>query len=149
MFLRYISLFFVLAGLLFLTSCASSKRMMRLSPFASKNPKNVSYDESQVNLWPAFYNKGDFYAICWPVIDSDAKGFAVRPFYNQDGHEYSILFPLCAWNPVNGDGWALNTYWNKDCIGSFPLFHLGIKINSTTYCPFGGVTNGNALVLLR
>ncbi|MBO7089550.1 MAG: hypothetical protein J6W70_06570, partial [Lentisphaeria bacterium] len=37
----------------------------------------------------------------------------------------SILFPLCAWNPVNGDGWALNTYWDEDSYGSFPLFHIG------------------------
>ena len=122
--MRFILMF---TAALFLTSCASSKRMMRLSPFSSKNPKKVSYDESQVNLWPLFYNKGNFNSILWPVIDSDPKGFAVRPLYNQDGHEYSILFPLCAWNPVNGDGWALNTYWDKKRIGSFPLFHLGNK----------------------
>ena len=118
---RFILMF---AAVLFLTSCASSKRMMRLSPFASKNPKKVSYDESHVNLWPLFYNKGNFNSVLWPVVDSDAKGFAVRPLYNQDGNEYSVLFPLCAWNPVNGDGWAFNTYWNKKRVGSVPLFNI-------------------------
>ena len=117
----------ILAVVLLLTSCASSKRMMRLSPFASKNPKKLNYDESQVNLWPLFYNKGNFNSVLWPLIDSDSKGFAVRPMYNQDGKEYSILFPLCAWNPVNGDGWAFNTYWDKKRVGSVPLFHLGDK----------------------
>ncbi|MBU8901338.1 MAG: hypothetical protein KOO69_01225 [Victivallales bacterium] len=121
---RFILMF---AAVLFLTSCASSKRMMRLSPFASKNPKKVSYDESHVNLWPLFYNKGNFNSALWPLVDNDAKGFAVRPLYNQDGNEYSVLFPLCAWNPVNGDGWAFNTYWEKNYFGSFPLFHLGDK----------------------
>ena len=127
MFRMGIRLALIFTAALLLTSCASSKRMMRLSPFSSKDSPKVNYDESHVNLWPLFYNKGDFYSVLWPVIDSDPKGFAVRPLYNQDGHEYSILFPLCAWNPQNGDGWVLNTYWKKKYTGSFPLFHLGAK----------------------
>jgi hypothetical protein len=125
MFIKGIKFVLMSVALLLLTSCASSKRMMRLSPFASKDPIKIDYDESHVNLWPFFYNKGSFYSVLWPMIDSDWRGFAVRPFYNQDRNEYSILFPLSAWNPHNGDGWALNTYWKKKYIGSFPLFHLG------------------------
>ena len=124
MFRRFVSTICALVIAIILCSCASSKRMMRLSPFASKNPQKISYDESQVNLWPLFYNKGNFHSILWPIIDSDHKGFAVRPFFNKDGHEYSILFPFCAWNPQNGDGWCLNTYWNQYCYGSFPLFNI-------------------------
>ena len=127
MFRMGIRLALIFTAALLLTSCASSKRMMRLSPFSSKDSPKVNYDESHINLWPLFYNKGDFYSVFWPVIDSDPKGFAVRPLYNQDGHEYSILFPLCAWNPRKADGWVLNTYWNRKCIGSFPLFHLANK----------------------
>lgn len=115
------------AAVLFLSSCASSKRMMRLSPFSSKDSPKINYDENHINLWPFFYKRGDFYSVLWPVVDSDPRGFAVRPLYNQDGHEYSILFPLCAWNPHHVNGWALNAYWNRNCIGCFPLFHLGAK----------------------
>ena len=57
------------------------------------------------------------------MIDSDPYGFAVRPFYNQEGNEYAVLFPLCAWNPVNGDGWIANSYWNRRCFGAAPFFH--------------------------
>jgi hypothetical protein len=61
--------------------------------------------------------------VLWPVVDWDKQGFAIRPLFNQEGDEYSVLFPLSAWNPVNGDGWLLNTYWDKNKSGFFPLYH--------------------------
>ena len=45
-------------------------------------------------------------------------------FYNRSGDEYSILFPLAAWNPVNQDGWIVPAYWNlkDDSYGFFPFY---------------------------
>lgn len=135
----------------FLTGCASSERAMRLSyddshysaasssriegnrkmmesaraDNARKNAtdSDFNYSGRQVNLWPLFLANDSYSTILWPLIDSDAYGFAFRPFFNQEGNEYSILFPLAAWNPVNKDGWALNTFWTKSWIYSFPLFY--------------------------
>ena len=45
---------------------------------------------------------------------------AVRPFYNRSGDEYSVLFPLAAWNPVNQDGWIVPAYWNLEVLSTGP-----------------------------
>ena len=45
----------------------------------------------------------------------------MRPFYNQEGDEHAVLFPLSAWNPVNGDGWVLFAAWNTTGFGFIPL----------------------------
>ncbi len=119
----YLRILMALSAVMFLCSCASSKRMMKLSPFNESS--TVKYDPAAVNLWPAFYSNGSFTSAAWPIYDGDERGFAVRPFFNQDGKEYSILFPLTAWNPDKGDGWVLNTYWNKRSYGSVPFFHCG------------------------
>ncbi len=100
-----------------LAGCASSDRMMRISPFGGDQKADdavaaLSFDSREVNLWPLLYDNDAFTSILWPMIDADADGMAVRPFFNRDGDEYSILFPLCAWNPVNRDGWMLFCYWN-------------------------------------
>ena len=98
-----------LAGLL-LASCASSERMTRMSGvleryekprreridgFAARVPEEqlAPLDDSLINLWPFFYRNNLYTSVFWPMIDSDPYGFAVRPFYNQEGNEYSILFP--------------------------------------------------------
>ena len=129
----------VLAVLL-LSSCASSERMNRMSgilgsyekprgeriagfPARESGDTLSPLDDSLINLWPFFYRNHLYTSLLWPMIDSDPYGFAVRPFYNQEGNEYSVLFPLCAWNPVNGDGWLANVYWNRKGFGAFPLFH--------------------------
>jgi len=109
-----------------LSSCASSERMMRLSPTAGKDHQDrVKFDNQTVNIWPFFYRNDKFTSAVWPMIDRDDRGFAVRPFFNQEDAEYSILFPFSAWNPQKGDGWAFNTYWTPQRVGSFPLFHCG------------------------
>ena len=125
---------------LLLAGCASSERMVRMSGvlgsyekprservagFSATAARNElpALDDSLINLWPFFYRNNLYTSILWPMIDSDPYGFAVRPFFNQEGNEYSILFPLCAWNPVNGDGWLANVSWNRDGFGAVPLFY--------------------------
>lgn len=103
-----------------LSSCVSSERMTRISPLEQDA---AAMSESRVNLWPCYYADQDFQSALWPCFDLDKTGMAVRPFYNQEGKEYSILFPLAAWNPVNGDGWCFNGYWDDKQCGVFPLFH--------------------------
>lgn len=127
------------AALLF-AGCASSERMNRMSGVLGSYEKPRServagfsataareelpgLDDPLINLWPFFYRNNLYTSILWPMIDRDPYGFAVRPFYNQEGNEYSVLFPLCAWNPVNGDGWLANVYWNRDGFGAAPLFY--------------------------
>ncbi|MDD3885707.1 MAG: hypothetical protein PHI35_02415 [Victivallaceae bacterium] len=127
---------------LVLAGCASSERMMRLSggDGASHQPPRkerlgssfvaaarpsaspIGLDASLINFWPFFFRGAGYYSVLWPFIDRDPYGFAVRPFYNREGNEYSVLFPLSAWNPVNGDGWVINGYWNKSRFGVVPLF---------------------------
>ncbi len=126
------------AAVLSTVSCASSRRMITLSAFSSSAelaarrskfagnaenaPPAVDKTARRVNIWPLFYSRSEFVSILWPMIDYDKYGMAVRPFYNQEGDEYSILFPLSAWNPVNGDGWVATGYWNKHDWGVAPLF---------------------------
>ncbi len=135
---------------IFLSSCASSERLMRISavqPYSPPNPARVEgftpmpssyrqfkttpadrrpeldFNATLINIWPLFFRGGVYTSILWPMIDYDPYGFAVRPFFNQEGNEYSVLFPFAAWNPVLRDGWVFNTYWNPVSCGSFPFFH--------------------------
>ncbi|MDD3117979.1 MAG: hypothetical protein PHQ27_02250 [Victivallales bacterium] len=124
---------------MWLCSCVSSKRMMRVSPL-DKQPE-IKFDSQIVNLWPAYYGNAGAGAILWPVADWDQNGFAARPFFLRDNHEYAILFPLCAWNPVSGDGWLLSVYWHKDRYGMIPFFHVGQELSyfgPVWYFPAGG-----------
>ncbi len=140
----------VLSAML-LSSCASSERLMRISAVQKYSPPSsariegfkslppsyrqykttpadrrgeLDFDATLVNIWPVFFRGGTYTSILWPMIDYDPYGFAVRPFFNQEGNEYSVLFPFAAWNPVVGDGWVFNTYWvPSGSYGSFPFFH--------------------------
>ncbi len=130
-----------------LSSCVSSRRMMKISPFSSaesrvqsaKNDEKVTskkqepfvleVDKERINGWPFLYLQPEFTSILWPFADFDKNGVAVRPFYVQDKNEYAIMFPLAAWNPVNGDGWVLTGYWNKYRNGIFPIYQLGRNFN--------------------
>ena len=131
--------------LVLLCSCASSERMLRLSGGASRPPDASRLASSRwshsnritrpldlggdlVNLWPFYYRNNDYVSALWPVFDYDGYGLAVRPFFNCEGDEYSILFPLTAWNPVNGDGWGGIAYWRPKAFGMFPLFHSGPEV---------------------
>ncbi len=140
-------------SLVLMVSCASSRRMVRSSPFADESESNIrqtaksgtdsslklarktdnqldlNVDQERVNFWPLVYRRPELFTILWPMADFDKNGMAIRPFYVKDGDEYSVIFPLAAWNPVNKDGWVLNTYWEKSFNGSFPLYHLGPKFN--------------------
>lgn len=143
--------------LLLAAGCASSERMMRTSggvfqsysaPDKSRltsgkfqhppHPAHSKRDQRQqlggihdtlINIWPFFFRNRDYISCLWPMIDADPYGFAVRPFFNQEGDDYSILFPLIAWNPAKRHGWVFTAYWNKkhdtagNVYGFFPLFH--------------------------
>lgn len=138
-----------LTALVMLSSCASSERMMRLGrdPKFYKGPSSLRLvdngqgtlqvamdsDDSFVNLWPLFLTSGSYTSVLWPFIDYDKYGFAVRPIFNKEGADYSVLFPLSSWSPSRGDGWVLNTYWNEKRIGAFPLFNIPKKENGLTY----------------
>lgn len=108
------------------SGCASSNRMMRFMPGGgdAMEPVKAKGAEDRVNAWPALNVENGKVAALWPMVDADARGFAVRPLFNKEDSEYSLLFPLCAWNPVNGDGWCVSAYWNKDCSGFFPFAHF-------------------------
>ena len=123
-------LFFFAAIVLVLSGCVSSKRMARMSGgvfdeysappsyqlrsarFQQKTPYADSIrrsnatqigglDDTLINIWPFFFRNSSYWSMLWPFIDYDKYGFAIRPFYVQDGDEYSILFPLSSWNPVS------------------------------------------------
>ena len=142
--------FAVFAAALLLTGCASSDRMMRtsggvlseysapksarirsekyqrvsreLSSSVRSNKVKVSgLDDTLINIWPFFFRSNAYWTVLWPFIDCDPYGFAVRPFYNHEGDEYSILFPLSAWNPVSKRGWVTLFAWTHNGFGFVPL----------------------------
>ena len=155
---------------LILCSCASSDRMMRLSPFrqarhysslksggtkiSQRSIKQINRPKdgnnfaerfkNRINIWPFMYREGDFTSIMWPFADFDPHGIAIRPFYNQEGNEYSVLFPFSAWNPVKNDGWAALYYWNarRGYYGLAPFLHMKYeKDRLRRYLLLGGLLN--------
>ena len=130
-----------------LWGCASSERMSRMSggvfqEYAAPHDRRIRserfqkhtkkhekarsdlvgrVEETPVNVWPFFFSSEYYTAIMWPFVDWDDYGFAVRPFYNMEGDEHSILFPLSAWNVADRDGWVLLFNWDKDGWMFFPL----------------------------
>ncbi len=148
-----------LLAALVLSSCASSDRMVRMSggalgSYEAPKAERVAnfeakagavrrtgdqlngLDQSLVNIWPLFFRNADYYSVLWPMIDRDPYGFAVRPFYNQEGNEHAVLFPLSAWNPANGDGWALNAWWTPGRFSFFPFFLHSSDERLSFYGPF-------------
>ena len=117
-------------------SAPKAKRIQPLGPSSSKSnqivyakivhpevPLQTNWtDATPVNVWPFFFRSAYYTSILWPIIDWDNYGFAVRPFCNQEGNERAVLFPLSAWNPVNGDGWVLSAAWNPYGFGVIPFF---------------------------
>ena len=135
---------------LIVAGCASSDRMFRMSggvldeysapkssrirsekyqkmsrEFASSSRSNktevAGLNDTLINIWPFFFRSNDYWSILWPMIDKDPYGFAFRPFYNHEGDDYSILFPLTAWNRTAGHGWVTLFGWNKTGFGIVPL----------------------------
>ncbi len=127
----------LLSAVMLNSGCASSRRMTRNSRFSEeanlqdKSSAAINYKSdlrgdvtgTQVNAWPLCYVSNRFVSVLWPVYDHDDRGMAIRPFYNRDDKEYSILFPLSAWNPENGDGWVLSAWWlPENRYGVWPFF---------------------------
>jgi hypothetical protein len=105
-----------------LCSCASSDRMMKISPFSQSRDMP---DSERMNLWPLAYKNQDAVSLLWPIVDYDKEGFAVRPLINKEKANWSILFPLSGWNTTHKQGWLLTAYHTSDVDGLFPLYHLG------------------------
>ena len=136
--------------LLLLCGCASSDRMVRMSGGIIEEysaPKNIrlrsekyqaktkalssekkisnakvaGLDDTLVNIWPFFFAANSYWSVLWPMIDCDDYGFAVRPFINKEGDDWSVLFPLSAWNTADKSGWVANVVWKKNGFGFIPL----------------------------
>ena len=147
-------LLYCAAACLLLCGCASSERMARLSGGVVQKhsaprqerlrsvrfrkgsaaqvrqgpPERLNFSErSLINVWPFFFRSDDYFSALWPVFDYDPYGMALRPFYNQEGDDRSILFPLSSWNTASGDGWAALFYWDPDFVGFAPLFHQSFR----------------------
>ena len=136
--------------LLMISGCASTDRMLRMSggvldeysaprksrirsekyqsvsrqlasPERSNKIEVAGMDDTLVNIWPFFFRSNAYWTALWPLIDCDPYGFAFRPFYNHEGDDYSMLFPLSAWNTAAGHGWVTLFGWNKNGFGMVPL----------------------------
>ena len=147
---RFCSFVFAALALLFIAGCASSERMARLSggvideysvpksyrvrsekymkvtqaslkDRSAKQKKIGDLNESLVNIWPFYFRSQDYFSIMWPFIDFDPYGMAIRPIYNHEGDDYSILFPLSSWNPQQKSGWVFNTVWMPGTFLFLPL----------------------------
>ena len=144
-------LFLYTAGsALLLTSCANSERLTRMSggviteysapkqyrlrseKFQAKSralssDKKISHgeisglDNTLVNIWPFFFASNNYWCALWPMIDCDPYGFAVRPFFNKEGDDCSVLFPLSSWNSRSKSGWFANFVWEPNAFGFIPL----------------------------
>ncbi len=133
-----------------LAGCASSDRMARMSAgvfdeysapkssrirsekyqkmsreFSSSHRANkvdvAGMNDTLVNIWPFFFRSNAYWTILWPFIDKDDYGFAIRPFYNHEGDDYSVLFPLSAWNTASKHGWVTLFAWNSSGFGFVPF----------------------------
>lgn len=111
----------VLAAVMVLSGCMSSKRMMRISPLSEEINDELS-STNRTNTWPIYYHDNGMHSLLWPFIDWDQNGFAFRPIYNQEGSDKSVLWPLSGWNSEKGDGWVASGYWNETRHGIFPLY---------------------------
>ena len=147
---------------LLLTSCASSERLTRMSGgviteysapkqyrlrsekyqaksrnFSSgkkiSHGKAAGLDDTLINIWPFFFASDNYWCALWPMIDCDPYGFAVRPFFNKEGNDCSILFPLSSWNLHNKSGWIANFVWEPNAFGFIPLTWQSNSSTKSTY----------------
>lgn len=154
------------SAVLLLSSCASSERMVRMSGGVldsysipekhrlrsekfRKTEQNTGSRKALndmepgnngplVNLWPFFFRSREYFSILWPLADFDPYGVAIRPFYNQEGDDKSILFPLSSWNTADGSGWCLAAVWDANRFLLFPLARHGYNKENDWlyYTPF-------------
>lgn len=144
-----------------LGGCASSERMKRLSgnvfdeystpkiqrlrsekyhhalKFAADTKMgkiDLNFNKNLINLWPFFFRSNNYISLLWPMIDFDRYGMAIRPFFNQEGDDYSILFPLSSWNVNSGFGWAGPIVWSHNSFNIVPIMsHIRNGNGSTLY----------------
>ena len=114
-------------SVILMSGCASSDRMMRISPLSEDQNDEFSSTERS-NVWPIYYHDNGLYSMLWPFVDWDKDGIAIRPLYNREKDDHSILFPLSAWNTTDKDGWVLTGYWGPHSHGIFPTYHHDYKM---------------------
>lgn len=122
-FTRY--MFPLFAMILFLGACASTNRMMRITPF---NHDEIS-DPERMNLWPLLYQSRDQTSALWPLFDMDGQGFALRPLAALENTSVSVLGPLAGWDWKKDIWWVTPAYKFEKNRGVFPLFGLGEKMS--------------------
>ena len=61
------ALFVILCSVL-MAACATNDRMLRMTPFWSKQLP----DPERVNVWPLYYQNEDIVVVLWPIFDVDS-----------------------------------------------------------------------------
>jgi len=110
----------LLTAILIFSSCASSRRLLRVF---NEKTDNTNKEAERTNMFPLFYLSGTSSSFLWPLVDSDERGLSIRPIYNQEDDEYAFLFPLTAWNPVKNEGWIGPYHWDDEKAALFPLYY--------------------------
>ena len=100
-------------------SCASSSRLNRLSSAVNDAPRE------RLSLWPLVSTDGGGTQVLWPLIDVDARGFALRPLVAKDGPEWDLLYPWAHGDTSSKKGWAVPFYWSPSNSGLFPIANFG------------------------
>ncbi len=107
----------VLFVLAFATGCVSPKRLFNLTPMGNGPSRNT------VNLWPICYANENGTSVLWPIFDTDAKGFALRPLVFNEGKEWGVLWPVSDFDENYFR--LLTMVIAKEQGGIIPLFWIG------------------------
>ena len=78
----------LLFALVLASGCVSPRRLFSLTPLSGGDSRRT------VNLWPLCYASGDGLSVGWPVYDTDANGFALRPLVFKEKQEWGVLWPV-------------------------------------------------------
>lgn len=109
-----------LAGLLAVCSCHSLNRLGHISPLG-----DFEDTAERVNLWPLYYQAGEARAVLWPLFDTDAEGFALRPLITNQNEEWEFLPPVAWWDAETGHWIVVPFYSFENHFGLFPLIGVG------------------------
>ena len=123
---RYI--FLLITMMLSLGACASTNRMMRITPFS----RNEVSDPDRINLWPLLYKSHDRTSALWPLFDMDDQGFALRPLVALENDSVSLLGPLAGWDRKKDIWWVIPAYKFEKNKGVFPLYSREVKGDTVT-----------------